>query len=250
MEISSSMHLMLVNPITNLLNKLTMEAKKSPHADLESKRGMFFQVGLIVALGLSLVAFEWESPVKKIKVNGQWESVMEDVVIKNTFFKEQKPAPKPVVAPVIRLVDNNKSITDDLIINSEIKPDDIQPEYFIPVPVQLDDEKSVADETPFIIVEKMPEFPGGMNALLEFLVKNTRYPQTAAENGIQGTVYLYFVVEKDGSISSIKTLRGIGGGCNQEAERVLSLMPKWKPGNQFGKPVRVSYNVPVIFKLN
>lgn len=226
-----------------------MEIKKSQRADLEAKKFIFFDVGLIIALGLTLLAFEWELPVKKIIINGQWEPVMEEMVIKNTIIKDPKPAPKPVVVPVIRLVNNNAAITEELTINSEIKPDDVQPEYIAPAPVQLEEEKSLVDETPFVVVEKMPEFPGGMNAFLEFLAKNTRYPQLATETGIQGTVYLYFVVEKDGNISNIKTLRGIGGGCNQEAERVLSLMPKWKPGNQFGKPVRVSFNVPVVFKL-
>jgi len=226
-----------------------MEIKKSQHADLEAKKVIFFEVGLIVALGLTLLAFEWEMPANKIITSGQWEPVMEEMVIKNTIIKDTKPAPQPVVAPIIRLVDNNTAVTEELTINSEFKPDDVQPEYIAPAPVQLEEEKSLVDETPFIVVEKMPEFPGGMNAFLEFLAKNTRYPQLATETGIQGTVYLYFVVEKDGNISNIKTLRGIGGGCNQEAERVLSLMPKWKPGNQFGKPVRVSFNVPVVFKL-
>lgn len=226
-----------------------METKKSENANLESKRSIFFQIGLIIALGLTLVAFEWKSPVKQIVVTSQWEAVNEDVVIKNTIFEDRKPAPKPVVAPAIRIVDNNTNITHDLAIDMEIKPDENQPEYLTPVATHLEEENSLTEETPFVVVEKMPEFPGGMKALQEFLAKNTRYPSAANETGIQGTVYLYFVVEKDGSISNIKTLRGIGGGCNEEAERVLSLMPKWKPGNQFGKPVRVSYNVPVIFKL-
>ena len=226
-----------------------MEIKKSQHSDLEAKKFIFFEVGIIVALVLALIAVEWDMPVKKITVNMPWQSVMEDVVIKNTVIEEQKPAPKPVVAPVIRLVDNSTAITQDLVINSEIKPDDIQPDYVAPTAVHMEEEKSIAEEIPFVVVEKMPEFPGGMNALLEFLAKNTRYPLEAAETGIQGTVYLAFVVEKDGKVSNIKTLRGIGGGCNQEAERVLGLMPKWKPGNQFGKPVRVLFNMPVAFKL-
>lgn len=226
-----------------------METKKSKRTDLESKKSIFFQIGLIVALGLTLVAFEWESPVKQIVIDTRWEAVNEDVVIKNTIFEDRKPAPKPVLAPAIRIVDNNTSITQDLTIDTEIKPDENQPEYMVPVPVHLEEENSLAEEIPFVAVEKMPEFPGGINALREFLAQNTEYPDAAKETGIQGTVYLYFVVEKDGSISGIKTLRGIGGGCTEEAERVLSIMPKWKPGNQFGKPVRVSYNVPVIFKL-
>lgn len=226
-----------------------MESKKSQHADLEAKKFIFFEVGLIVALVLSLIASEWNSTVKKISIKYPWQAVIEDVVIKNTIIEDQKPAPTPVVTPSIRLVDNNTFVTQDFIINSEIKPDEVQPDYIASVPVQMEEEKSIAEDIPFVVVEKMPEFPGGMKALLEFLAKNTKYPQSAAETGIQGTVYLSFVVEKDGNVSNIKTLRGIGGGCNLEAERVLSMMPKWKPGNQFGKPVRVSFNVPVVFKL-
>jgi len=227
-----------------------METKKSNRADLETKKGIFLQVGLVIALGLSLAAFEWKTPVKEFIVPvTSWESVPEDLFIKNTIIEDQKPAPKPVVAPMIKIVDNNTTITEDLTINNEISPEDIQPEYVTTFQVQLEDEKPVEEETPFIIVEHMPEFPGGISAMHEFLAKNIEFPKAAAETGIQGTVYLYFIVEKDGSISSIKTLRGIGGGCNQEAERVISKMPKWTPGSQRGKPVRVSFNIPVVFDL-
>lgn len=227
-----------------------METKKSKRADLESKKSIFLQIGLIVALGLSLAAFEWKTPVKQIVVTTSWESVPEDVFIKNTIIQNRMPAPKPVVAPTIRIVDNNASVTEDLNIDTEIKPDDIQPEYVAPAQIQLEDEKSVAEEAPFVIVEKMPEFPGEIDAMKEFLAKNIEFPTAATEIGIQGTVYLNFVIEKDGSITHIKTLRGIGGGCDEEAERVISKMPKWNPGNQRGKPVRVSFNIPVIFKLS
>ena len=227
-----------------------METKKSKRADLESKKSIFLQIGLILALGLSLAAFEWKTPVKQIVVTASWESVPEDVFIKNTIIQNRMPAPKPVVAPTIRIVDNTASVTEDLTIDTEIKPDDIQPEYVAPAQIQLEDEKSFVEEAPFVIVEKMPEFPGGIDAMQEFLAKNIEFPTAATEIGIQGTVYLYFVVEKDGSITHIKTLRGIGGGCDEEAERVISKMPKWNPGNQRGKPVRVSFNIPVIFKLS
>ena len=148
-----------------------MEIKKSQYADLEAKKGIFFEVGLIVALGLSLAAFEWNSPLKQIIVNTPWQSVMEEVVLKNTVINDPKPAPKPVASPIIRIVENTKVISEELIINSEIKLDEIQPEYFAPVAARLDEEEPIAEETPFIIVEKMPEFPGGMNALQEFLAK-------------------------------------------------------------------------------
>jgi protein TonB len=227
-----------------------METKKSKHADLEPKKSIFLQIGLIVSLGLTLAAFEWKAPVKEIiDPSTSWESVPEELFIKNPVVVDHKPAPIPIVAPVIRIVDNNTAVTEDILINTEINADDSQPVYIAPVQVQLEDEKSLTEEAPFIIVEKMPEFPGGTGAMQEFLAKNIEFPKNAAETGIVGTVYIYFVIEKDGSVSNIKTIRGIGGGCDEEAERVISKMPKWNPGSQRGKPVRVSFNIPVGFAL-
>ena len=101
----------------------------------------------------------------------------------------------------------------------------------------------------FDIVEIMPEFPGGKDALKQYLGENLIYPRKAADKGIQGKVYVQFIVEKDGSITSIKILRGIGGGCDEESVRVVKIMPKWEHGSQRGKPVRVRYTIPIVFKL-
>ena len=95
----------------------------------------------------------------------------------------------------------------------------------------------------------MPSFPGGMNKLMEYLQNNLRYPQLAKELNIQGRVFLTFVIEKDGSVTDIKLLRGIGGGCDEEAIRVVNNMPKWTPGSQRNRPVRVQFNLPVNFRL-
>lgn len=102
----------------------------------------------------------------------------------------------------------------------------------------------------FAVVEIMPEFPGGGYAFYKFLADSIQYPQLAIENKIQGKVYVQFVVEEDGSITDIKVLRGIGGGCDEEALRIIKLMPNWIPGKQNGKPVRVLYNLPIKFNLN
>lgn len=106
------------------------------------------------------------------------------------------------------------------------------------------------NDTVFQIVEEMPKFPGGEKAMMEFVAKNIEYPQEAKDNNIQGRVFISFVVEKDGSIGEAKVMRGIGGGCDEAAMRVVKAMPKWKPGMQKGKPVRVSYMMPIFFKLN
>ena len=99
------------------------------------------------------------------------------------------------------------------------------------------------------IVDQMPKFPGGEQALMDYVSKNVVYPKEAQEKGISGRVFVGFIVEKDGSVSDVKVLRGIGGGCDEEAVRVISGLPKWKPGKQEGKPVRVSYQMPINFKL-
>jgi protein TonB len=99
------------------------------------------------------------------------------------------------------------------------------------------------------IVEKMPEFPGSDTALYRFLADNIHYPDSAKKAGIQGTVYIKFVVKEDGSLTDIRLLRGIGGGCDEEALRVLKSMPKWIPGKNNNKPVRVACTLPIKFIL-
>ena len=99
------------------------------------------------------------------------------------------------------------------------------------------------------IVDEMPEFPGGEKAMMDYVSNNVKYPQEAKDKDISGRVFVSFVIEKDGSVNEVKVMRGIGGGCDEEAVRVISAMPKWKPGKQKGKPVRVSYMMPLNFKL-
>ena len=99
------------------------------------------------------------------------------------------------------------------------------------------------------IVEEMPEFPGGVEALMDFVAKNVVYPQEAMDKEISGRVFVSFIVEKDGSVNEVEVKKGIGGGCDDEAVRVIKAMPKWKPGKMKGKPVRVSYMMPITFRL-
>ncbi|MCF8298966.1 MAG: energy transducer TonB [Saprospiraceae bacterium] len=99
------------------------------------------------------------------------------------------------------------------------------------------------------IIEKPPSFPGGEEARVKFIIENVEYPDLAREKNIQGTVYVSFVVDTDGNVTDVEVLRGIGGGCDEEAVRVIKLMPKWKPGTQRGKAVRVQFNMPIKFTL-
>jgi TonB family protein len=113
---------------------------------------------------------------------------------------------------------------------------------------QTNDVDGNADKV-YTIVEEMPKFPGGETQLLNYVAHNVKYPATARENGIQGKVYVAFVIDTIGSVIEARVLRGIGGGCDEEALRVVNSMPKWAPGTQDGKPVRVQYNLPINFVL-
>lgn len=224
-----------------------MEAKKTPKADLENKRMIFFQIGLIVALVLVFVAFEYKSYDKIIYDNmaRAADNTPEEIIP----ITEQKVQPPPVAPP--KMTTQIKIVEDDVEVDTDIDIDveaDAQTQMDVYVPPSQDEE-SIKEQEIFTVVESMPEFPGGMGELMNYLSSNIKYPALAKESGIQGRVFINFVVETDGSITAVKVLRGIGGGCDEEAVRVVEKMPKWKPGKQRGKPVRVSYNLPVKFTL-
>lgn len=224
-----------------------MEAKKSPKADLEGKKVIFTQLGLIIALAAILLAFEWKSYDKTVE--GFGERIVEDITEEIIPITEQKvkppPPPPPKKVVQINIVEDDVEVEEDLLIDVEADEETEMDEY---IPIEIDEE--VVEEAPiFTVVESMPEFKGGMGELYVYLGNNIKYPVMAKESGIQGKVYVTFVVERDGSITDVKVLRGIGGGCDEEAIRVVASMPKWKPGKQRGKPVRVQYNLPVRFTL-
>jgi periplasmic protein TonB len=227
-----------------------MESKKTPQADLEKKKSAFMQLGLIFAFAVVLFAFEWKQFDKKeIEITQRTGEFIEEEDIAITR-QEAPPPPPPPPAPTteIEIVDNDQEIDDDFKIDAEADQN-TQVEEFNFTEVEETKEEVVEVEI-FTIVEKMPEFPGGDEARIKFLGENIKYPQMAKESGIQGTVYVTFVVEGNGAISNVKVLRGIGGGCDEEAIRVVKIMPKWKSGEQRGKPVRVQFNMPIRFTLN
>jgi protein TonB len=225
-----------------------MEEKKSPKANLENKKLMFMQIGLIISLIVAWLAFEYKSYDKREidpSLLRQTEVVEEEMV---EITKQEEMKPQPVEMPKqttqLEIVDDDVEV-EDIEINVETDQNEVIEEY---VPVEVEEEEVVEAEV-FTIVEQMPSFPGGDAKMYEYLGKNIKYPQIARETGIQGRVFVNFVVEPDGSVSNVKVLRGIGGGCDEEAMRVVKGMPKWSPGKQRGKTVRVSYTLPVVFKL-
>jgi protein TonB len=226
-----------------------MELKKSPKADLESKRVIFTEIGLIIGLAVILFAFEWKTYEKTIVDMGtrQVEDIAEEI-IPITEQKVKPPPPPPVQQVVkINIVEDDVQVDDVIDIDVEADQNTEVQEYI--APVQVEDEESAEETQIFMVVESMPSFPGGEPALYKYLGENIKYPQMAKESGIQGRVFVTFVVERDGTVTDVRVLRGIGGGCDEEAIRVVKNMPKWTPGKQRGKAVRVQYNLPVKFTL-
>ena len=227
-----------------------MELKKSQKADLENKRNIFIQVGLVISLGLTLLAFEWTSKVDQAASLGTVaQQEVEDEIITITRQEEVKPPPPPPppkVVEVLTIVDDDTEIEDELDIE-DTEADDQTVIDVAPV-IQQEEEEAEESEV-FFIVEDMPEFPGGELALRKFIANAIKYPVIAQENGIQGKVYVNFVVDKDGSVSNARIARGVDASLDKEALRVVNTLPKWKPGMQRGKPVRVSYTVPISFVL-
>ncbi|MDD2488880.1 MAG: energy transducer TonB [Bacteroidales bacterium] len=230
-----------------------MEAKKTNKANLESKKALFLQVGLIVALSLIIYAFEYKSyqENESFVMERQVVRPLDDIVL--TIQEDTPPLP-PEKVPTTESTEF-LIVDDDIIIKNEYKITNLIVDGNIgatikKIEIKDDDEKVHDDEnTPFKIVEEEAEFPGGYGKLIEYLAKSIQYPQQALETGTKGGVMLTFVVEKDGSITDIKVIRDIGSGCGQEAIRVVKEMPKWKPAKQRGKVVRQQFVLPVSFDL-
>lgn len=223
-----------------------MEKKKSPEADLEKNRIPLILAGVVFAAALMLVAFEWRTFETRVADLGELElDLIEDEIIPVSIQQPPPPPPPPAPTTVIEIVEDEEEIEEELVMpdleiteNTEVVVEEIQ-----------DVQEEVAEEQIFTIVEEMPSFPGGEEALMKYLGNNIRYPAIAKDAGIQGTVYVTFVVEKDGEVTNVRVLRDIGGGTAEEAIRVVENMPDWKPGKQRGKSVKVQYNLPIRFTL-
>ena len=225
-----------------------MQVKKSEKASLEKDKLVYVLMGLVFVLSLVYVALEWtEREVTKYEVTDTDFLFEEEVEIQQTSQETPPPPPPPAVqeVEVLNVVEDNVE-TESIEVNAE---DDKAEEVVIAAPVEAPVEEE-EEEVVFVVVESMPEFPGGQQALFKYLSENVKYPVIAQENGIQGRVICQFVVNKDGSIVDVEVVRSGGDpSLDKEAVRVIKSMPKWKPGKQRGKAVRVKYTVPVNFKL-
>lgn len=227
-----------------------MEIKKSPKADLEGKKTTGLLIGLVLILAAMFVAFEWTKRDVVITAgSGIVDVPFEEEMVPITEQEEPKQAPPPPEAPkveeVLQIAENDADVEESTIQSNEDKGEAVEIKY---VP-EVVEEEEVEEQQIFQVVEEMPEFPGGMAECLKFLAKNIKYPPIAQENGVQGRVIVQFVVNQDGSIVDPVVVRSVDPYLDKEALRVIQMMPKWKPGKQRGKAVRVKYTVPVTFKL-
>lgn len=223
-----------------------MEVKKYPKADLTKKSGLFLNIGMVLSLLIIITAFEWRfyndaSTVDLGMVNDNFEDLMD---IPQT---EQPPPPPPKVQqPEIIEVPDDQDIEDEIEVNLDVEM--TQETVIEDVIFDTAPEEEVADEI-FTIVEDQPEPEGGMAAFYAYVNKNIKYPAQARRMGIEGKVFVQFVVERDGTLTEVQAIKGIGAGCDEEAVRVIEGAPKWKPGKQRGRPVKVRMILPITFKL-
>ena len=226
-----------------------MELKKNPKVDLRRYSGLFLEIGFVLSLGIMLLAFNITQRDRTGSSLGELDDmVAEEEIIPITRQQEIKPPPPPEppkVTEVLNIVEDDVEIEDEL----EIEDTEADQETAVEI-VEIEDEEEEDEAQVFFIVENMPVFPGGDLELRKHIAQNVVYPEIAKENGIQGRVFVQFVVNQKGTIEQVKVIRGVDPALDREAVRVISKLPKWKPGSQRGKPVRVSFTVPINFQLN
>ena len=228
-----------------------MEIKKNKKYDLENKRPLFFGIGMIISLSLTLLAFEWKSEIEPLVTPREpepedWYVIMDPIVTEQPRLEP----PKPIV-PAKRVLNQStviKEVTEDLFETTDIILVDQETEV-----VEVSPAITVEEEAPeelFLFVEEMPAFPGGDQALLRYIGKNLKYPRKAQNIGVEGKVFLTFIIDEKGKVSDVAVVKGIGAGCDEEAIRVVSSLPQFSPGKQRGIPVKVKMMLPISFKLN
>lgn len=228
-----------------------MEKKKSERADLQNKKVLFMEIGCIIALALVYYGFEYTSEEVRTAVLDENTVITEiEDLIPITFETPPPPpaAPKiPVLSDQIDIVDDDIEIDDNMFLKLE---DDPGSGVEIMDYIEVIDEEVEEEEIPFMLVEEKPTFQkGDANDFSKWVNQRLVYPEIAKENGVQGRITLQFTIDKDGSLTKVKVLRGVDPSLDKEAVRVVSMSPKWEPGRQRDRAVPVTYTFPVIFRL-
>ena len=231
-----------------------MERKKSKKANLEDKKLLFLEIGFIFSLGLAFLAFEWTSkPGNADGLKGfqdiRKSTFRQDHIPVTRQQKTIKPPPPPKTTEILNIIDN------DFHIEDELKLEKTEPDRITRIEIETfteEEEGQVQDEqTIFFVAEEMPMFRGnGIAAFRDYVQENIEYPDSASKKRIEGTVFLCFVVNTEGSISNVRIIKSVDPLLDMEAKRVVRSAPRWDPGIHKGKPVKVQYVIPVVFKLH
>ena len=223
-----------------------VEIKKNPKADLTRTTGLFLNVGLVISLLLVIFAFEKKvfDDGSQVNLSAQAEDFEDLMDIPQT---QQPPPPPPKkVQPEIIEVPDEEEIEEEIEIDLDVE---MTEETVIEEVVFEEGPEEEEVEEIFTIVEDQPTPSGGMAAFYQYVQKNLKYPAQARRMGIEGKVFVQFVVDKDGTLTEVQAVKGIGAGCDEEAARVIKGAPKWKPGKQRGRAVKVRMILPITFKL-
>ena len=225
-----------------------MELKKSPKADLNNKRGLLLEIGLVVSLLLVIAAFAYTPKEYRIEIVTEYVAPVEEEITEVTR-QDQKPPEAPKKVEVKVITDMLEVVTNDTKITTDVDFAEFDENTEVIQQVEVKEEV-IEDDQPFLIAETMPSFQGGdLNKFRTWVQQNIRFPQIALENGIRGRVVLSFVIEKDGRLTNIQVLQSPDRSLSDEAIRVLSKSPKWSPGKQRNQVVRVKYTLPVDFRV-
>lgn len=225
-----------------------MELKKSPKADLNNKRGLLLEIGLVVSLLLVIAAFAYTPKEYRIEIVTEYVAPVEEEITEVTR-QDQKPPEAPKKVEVKVITDMLEVVTNDTKITTDVDFAEFDENTEVIQQVEVKEEV-IEDDQPFLIAETMPSFQGGdLNKFRAWVQQNIRFPQIALENGILGRVVLSFVIEKDGRLTNIQVLQSPDRSLSDEAIRVLSKSPKWSPGKQRNQVVRVKYTLPVDFRV-
>jgi protein TonB len=227
-----------------------MEIKKSEKANLENKKFTWILIGLILVLAGHFVAFEWTQYEKEEvgDIIDAGDIILEEEIIPITMPEKKTVPPPPQAvtqAEVLNIVEDDAEIEETTIVSAEDQAEFVEIQDDVPIVV----EEPEKEEEIFQVVEDAPQFPGGMAELMKFLQKNIKYPPVCQEQGIQGRVIVQFVVNTDGSIVDANVVKSVNPHLDKEALRVVGTMPKWEPGKQRGKAVRVRFTLPVNFRI-
>ncbi|MBO5679367.1 MAG: energy transducer TonB [Bacteroidaceae bacterium] len=228
-----------------------MEIKKSESANLENKKFTWILLGFVLVLAAHFVAFEWTQYEQEFSgdIIDSGDIILEEEIVPITMPEKKTVPPPPQAvsqAEVLNIVEDDAEIEETTIVSNEDQAEFVEITDDVPIVVEEPEE----EDQIFQVVEEDATFPGGTAELMKYLQKNIKYPSICQEQGIQGRVIVQFVVEKDGSITDVQVIKAINPYLDKEAVRVVSTMPKWSPGKQRGKPVRVRFTLPVTFRLS